>query len=205
MFRSTLQTVHEALTSDEEHSDSSVTSGGSIGANAPMFFVAPNSSSVDSEDSFDASKTGRSSSLTDHLVNATNKATSTGSHGVTMVTPPNDVAGAVKFLHFGTTVLHLDPDTHQICPVFLKLENCNGTVTWFRPPWTDPRKPTSGGTGSTGVFINTDDSTTNLDRIEDSVSPGLRLKYTNRSGESIVYTDEGYVDLAHMKDLVGGI
>ena len=31
--------------------------------------------------------------------------------------------------------------------------------------------------------------------------PGLRLKYTNRSGESLAYSDEGYVDLMHVKNL----
>jgi len=27
------------------------------------------------------------------------------------------------------------------------------------------------------------------------------LKYTNRSGESLAYSDEGYVDLTHVKNL----
>jgi len=30
---------------------------------------------------------------------------------------------------------------------------------------------------------------------------GLRLKYTNRSGESLAYPDEGYIDLNHVKNL----
>ena len=30
---------------------------------------------------------------------------------------------------------------------------------------------------------------------------GLRLKYTNRSGESLAYSDEGYIDLTHVKNL----
>ena len=40
-----------------------------------------------------------------------------------------------------------------------------------------------------------------LDTIEDAVSPGLRLKYTNRSGESIAYADEGYIELTHVKEV----
>ena len=78
-----------------------------------------------------------------------------------------------QLLHHGTTVLHLDTDTNQVTPVFLKLENCNGTITWFRPPWCDPRK-------TSGILINADDTGLSLDKIEDAVSPGLRLKYTNR-------------------------
>ena len=38
-----------------------------------------------------------------------------------------------------------------------------------------------------------------LERAELAVSPGLRLKYTNRSGESLAYSDEGFVDLSHVK------
>ena len=72
-------------------------------------------------------------------------------------------------------------------PVYLRLERCNGTVTWCRPPWGDPRR---GGTGAAAILGHDDASCAGagaaLDAIEDAVSPGLRLKYTNRSGESLV-------------------
>jgi hypothetical protein len=37
--------------------------------------------------------------------------------------------------------------------------------------------------------------------LSDLFRLGLRLKYTNRSGESLAYSDEGYVDLTHVKNL----
>ena len=97
MFRTTLQTVHEALTSEEESSgdDAASNSSGVSSRSLPMFYVAPKNSSVDSEDSFDESRTARSSSLTDHII-SNNKATSTSNHGVTMVTPKADIASVVK-------------------------------------------------------------------------------------------------------------
>eukprot|EP00095_Tigriopus_kingsejongensis_P008940 snap_masked-scaffold199_size265817-processed-gene-1.12 protein:Tk08940 transcript:snap_masked-scaffold199_size265817-processed-gene-1.12-mRNA-1 annotation:"1-phosphatidylinositol -bisphosphate phosphodiesterase epsilon-1-like" len=120
---------------------------------------------------------------------------STAHHGVSMVKPPDEAIDTIEFLHAGTTILHFEPDTHQVLPVFLKLERCNGTVTWCRPPWSDPRR------SSSFMSSSPDDNGTSVDNIEDAVSPGLRLKYTNRSGESLAYTDEGYIDLMHMKDL----
>ncbi len=129
-------------------------------------------------------------------------------------------------------MLNLDPETNQVIPVFLKLESCNGTVTWCRPPWSDLRKLSgagilsgaaaaassslggSGGGGSGGssapasspavgptIMTTASDVEATLDTIEDAVSPGLRLKYTNRSGESIAYTDEGYIELTHIKGI----
>jgi hypothetical protein len=119
--------------------------------------------------------------------------------------------------------------------VFVRLERCNGTLTWCKPPWADPRRPTgataaatssaaataaSAGTGgiasNAGVgatSINTGcemDSVAvglglgngcGLDQIEEAVSPGLRLKYTNRSGDCIAYAEEGFIDLAQVKDV----
>ena len=55
------------------------------------------------------------------------------------------------------------------------------TIFYFRcrPPWRDPRF----GFG----FIDNNGSAYSLDTVETAVSPGLRLKYTNRSGESLAY------------------
>ena len=75
--------------------------------------------------------------------------------------------------------MHLELDTHQVASVFLKLERCSGTITWCRPPWKDPRF----GFGLT----DNNGSSYSLDTVETAVSPGLRLKYTNRSGESLAY------------------
>ena len=95
--------------------------------------------------------------------------------------------GFFQFLHRGTTVLHYESDTQQVTTVYLRLERCNGTVTWCRPPWGDPRR---GGTGAAAILGHDDASCAGagaaLDALEDAVSPGLRLKYTNRSGESLV-------------------
>ena len=87
---------------------------------------------------------------------------------------------SLQTLHRGTTVLYLDLETHQVAPVFLKLERCSGTLTWCRPPWKDPRNGLSSGNDHLG-------SAYGLDTMETAVSPGLRLKYTNRSGESLAY------------------
>ena len=76
-------------------------------------------------------------------------------------------------------MLYLDLETHQVASVFLKLERCSGTLTWCRPPWKDPRK-------AFGSFDHLG-SSYSLDTVETAVSPGLRLKYTNRSGESLAY------------------
>lgn len=84
----------------------------------------------------------------------------------------------LQTLHRGTTVLHLDVETHQVASVFLKLERCSGTLTWCRPLWKDPRK---------GFGLFDQSQTFGLDTVETAVSPGLRLKYTNRSGESLAY------------------
>ena len=135
-------------------------------------------------------------------------------------------------MHHGTTVLHLDPDTNQLVLVLLRLEKCNGTVTWFKPPWSDPRSSdvcssdlwsdprrsgavfggsslisesslSSSASSSAGIVISTDDASAvaTLDKIEQTVSPGLRLKYTNRSGDSLAYTEQGYVGLVQMKEV----
>lgn len=84
----------------------------------------------------------------------------------------------LQTLHRGTTVLYLDMETHQVALVFLKLERCSGTLTWCRPPWKDPRK---------GLSSDHLGSSYSLDTMETAVSPGLHLKYTNRSGESLAY------------------
>ena len=81
-------------------------------------------------------------------------------------------------------MLHLDVETHQVASVFLKLERCSGTLTWCRPLWKDPRK---------GFGLFDQSQTFGLDTVETAVSPGLRLKYTNRSGESLAYQVPNFV------------
>ena len=36
----------------------------------------------------------------------------------------------LQLAHSGTTVLHMDVSTHQTALVELRLEQCNGTLTW---------------------------------------------------------------------------
>jgi len=95
-------------------------------------------------------------------------------------------------------VLHYEPDTGSVTPVFLRLERCNGTVTWCRPPWSDPRRGSAGsmmgaaGSASSSASLSSgEDAGAPLDAVEEAVTPGLRMKYANRSGESLAYTDEG--------------
>ena len=215
MFHSTLKTVQEALTSEEEDEEEEKLAPlpSSIAKPVPTKPVIPTPSS--------------SLSTRVGLGGGGNT-----NHGVTMVeTKSKEVTAALDVLYHGTTVLHFDADSNQAIPVFLKMERCNGTMTWCRPPWGDPRKRStaslssaasssgsgSGATGATGVaaasidgnsedplgsgFMNSSGGQDSLDSIEDAVSPGLKLKYTNRSGESLAYADEGFIDLAHMKSL----
>ena len=91
--------------------------------------------------------------------------------------------------------MHLETETHQVASVFLKLERCSGTITWCRPPWKDPRF----GFGLT----DNNGSSYSLDTVETAVSPGLRLKYTNRSGESLAYQVSKYCNLeVHFRENV---
>ena len=76
----------------------------------------------------------------------------------------------------GTAVLHLDPGTHQTTLVQLRLEQCNGTITW-----TSPKNP----------------SITFNERKE--ISPGLKMKYATTCKENITFLDEGFIDLTSLK------
>lgn len=74
----------------------------------------------------------------------------------------------------GTTVLHMDSSTHQTAMVSLKMEKCNGTLTWSL-------QNTSG------------------DQRNSHISAGLRLKYITRCKENITYLDEGFIDMVSLK------
>ena len=70
----------------------------------------------------------------------------------------------------------MDPTTFQTGLVELKLEQCNGTITWCSPK------------GHTVSFHKTNE-----------VSPGLKMKYTTTCKENITYLDEGFIDMTTLK------
>jgi phosphatidylinositol phospholipase C epsilon len=93
-------------------------------------------------------------------------------HGVSMVTlrPERLDCAALALAHHGTSVLHMDTSTHQTALVELRLESCNGTLTWAAP----------------------------RDQPAD-ISPGMKMKYTSAAKENITYLDEGFVNLSSLK------
>ena len=84
----------------------------------------------------------------------------------------------LQLAHVGTAVLHMDPSTHQTALVDLKLEQCNGTITWSCPK------------GAEFTFQKSRD-----------ISPGLKMKYTTTCKENITYLDEGFIDMVTLKTI----
>ena len=80
--------------------------------------------------------------------------------------------------HLGTTVLHMDTQTHQTALLTLKLEECNGTISWSSP------------TNPSITFEKTKE-----------ISPGLKLKYATTCRENITYLDEGFIDMTTLKTI----
>ncbi len=206
LFQSTLDTVVESLDSEEEEEEgdeddfAALLRGPSAGRRRGTATVATTPRKTRERELLEAVPDRRSASLTVADAGGTApsvgpggslmvpgapvKGKTTAHHGVRMVEPKKEDGPVVEFLHRGTTVLHYESDTQQVTAVYLKLERCNGTVTWCRPPWGDPRR---GGTGAAAILGHEDAGAgAALDVLEDAVSPGLRLKYTNRSGESLV-------------------
>ena len=68
----------------------------------------------------------------------------------------------------------MDSSTHQTALVNLKMEKCNGTLTWSLP-------------------------NTLSDQKTKHISAGLRLKYMTRCKENITYLDEGFIDMVSLK------
>lgn len=86
--------------------------------------------------------------------------------------PP--VIGEFQLAHCGTSVLHMDASTHQTAMVSLRMEKCNGTLTWSL-------------------------QNTPSDHKTQHISAGLRLKYMTRCKENITYLDEGFIDMVSLK------
>ena len=86
------------------------------------------------------------------------------------VRPDRVDCSKLALAHHGTSVLHMDTSTHQTALVELRLEQCNGTLTWA------PAK----------------------DKPSD-ISPGMKMKYTSGARENITYLDEGFIDLSTLK------
>ena len=70
----------------------------------------------------------------------------------------------------------MDTTTHQTALVHLKLEECNGTISW-----SSPKSPSI-------TFQKTKE-----------ISPGLKLKYATICRENITYLDEGFIDMTTLK------
>ena len=83
----------------------------------------------------------------------------------------------LQLAHCGTTVLHMDVSTHQTALVELRLEQCNGTLTWSTPK---------------GIHLSFNQSTKDI-------SAGLKMKYTTSCKENITYLDEGFIDMVSLK------
>ena len=70
----------------------------------------------------------------------------------------------------------MDPATYQTGLVELKLEQCNGTLTWCSPK---------------GPRVSFQKSS--------ELSPGLKMKYTTKCKENITHLDEGFIDMTTLK------
>ena len=79
-----------------------------------------------------------------------------------------------QLAHCGTIVLHMDASTHQTAMVSLRMEKCNGTLTWSL-------------------------QNTSSEHKTQHISAGLRLKYMTRCKENITYLDEGFIDMVSLK------
>ncbi|XP_076030317.1 1-phosphatidylinositol 4,5-bisphosphate phosphodiesterase epsilon-1-like isoform X2 [Oratosquilla oratoria] len=119
-------------------------------------------------------------------------------HGVTLVPLPPWTVGldlhTLQILHHGTTVVHWDPESGRNCLVYLRLERSNGTLTWCRPPWS-PLK--------TGHSSSQPDYTLGSNP-EDTVSPGLLLKYATTPELTGGTLEEGFVELTCVKEVFSG-
>ncbi|XP_069959980.1 1-phosphatidylinositol 4,5-bisphosphate phosphodiesterase epsilon-1 isoform X3 [Cherax quadricarinatus] len=120
-------------------------------------------------------------------------------HGVTLIPLPKSTAGldlhTLQILHHGTTVVHWDPESGRSCLVYLRLERSNGTLTWCRPPWSALR---AGHSSSQPDYILSANP-------EDVVSPGLLLMYSTSPELSGGAPEEGFVQIACVKEVEAGV
>ncbi|CAL4059438.1 unnamed protein product, partial [Meganyctiphanes norvegica] len=119
-------------------------------------------------------------------------------HGVTLIPLPNKIMGlnlhTLQILHHGTTVVHWDTESGRSCLVYLRLERCNGTLTWCKPPWS-ALKAAHSSSQPDYQLSNTP---------EDWVSPGLLLKYSMSPELSGGTLEEGFVQITCIKDVEQG-
>ena len=76
----------------------------------------------------------------------------------------------------GTTVLNMDPSTYQTGLIELKLEQCNGILTW------------SSKEGPTVSFQETNE-----------LSSGLKMKYITKCKDNLINMKEGFIDMTTLK------
>ncbi|XP_037802088.1 1-phosphatidylinositol 4,5-bisphosphate phosphodiesterase epsilon-1-like isoform X2 [Penaeus monodon] len=119
-------------------------------------------------------------------------------HGVTLIPLPKSTVGlnlhTLQILHHGTTVVYWDPESGRSCLVYLRLERCNGTLTWCRPPWSALK---TGHSSSQPDYILSANP-------EDLVSPGLLLKYSTSPELTGGSPEEGFVQIACLKEIEPG-
>ena len=77
----------------------------------------------------------------------------------------------------GTSVLHMDYSTYQTELVKLKLEQCNGIISWSSVK--DPHQVS---------FQETNE-----------LSPGLKMKYTTKCKANVIHLSEGFIDMKTLK------
>nr|XP_045618556.1 uncharacterized protein LOC123770570 isoform X4 [Procambarus clarkii] len=120
-------------------------------------------------------------------------------HGVTLIPLPKSTVGldlhTLQILHHGTTVVHWDPECGRSCLVYLRLERSNGTLTWCRPPWSALR---AGHSSSQPDYVLSANP-------EDVVSPGLLLMYSTSPELSGGTPEEGFVQIACLKEVEPGV
>ncbi|ROT68308.1 1-phosphatidylinositol-4,5-bisphosphate phosphodiesterase epsilon-1 [Penaeus vannamei] len=120
-------------------------------------------------------------------------------HGVTLIPLPKSTVGlnlhTLQILHHGTTVVYWDPESGRSCLVYLRLERCNGTLTWCRPPWSALK---TGHSSSQPDYILSANP-------EDLVSPGSSaLLYSTSPELTGGSPEEGFVQIACLKEIEPG-
>ncbi|XP_071517355.1 1-phosphatidylinositol 4,5-bisphosphate phosphodiesterase epsilon-1-like isoform X2 [Panulirus ornatus] len=120
-------------------------------------------------------------------------------HGVSLIPLPKSTIGldlhTLQILHHGTTIVNWDPENGRSCLVYLRLERSNGTLTWCRPPWSALKAGHSSSQPDYILSANT----------EDIVSPGLLLMYSTYPELSGGTPEEGFVQIACLKEVEPGV
>ena len=82
-----------------------------------------------------------------------------------------------QLVQSGTSVLHMDNSTYQTELVELKLEQCNGMISW-----SSLKDPLQASLQET-----------------DELSPGLKMKYITKCKANVIHLSEGFIDMKSLK------